>query len=150
MIKAVKAFFQDLSTESKAPLALTDSETHLVSAALMTEVMVSDGGNGADELKKIEQILRSDFGLAKEDADYLMTKATTRVEKSTSLFEFTDQVNRHFSMAQKTSLIAHLWHIAYADNHLHKFEEATIRKLAELIHIPHSVFIRTKHIARPD
>jgi uncharacterized tellurite resistance protein B-like protein len=150
MLKTVKTFFRSLSTENESSRVLTDAEIHLVSAALMTEIMVSDGGSGENELKKIETILRADFNLPKDDVDYLVAKATTRVEKSTSLFDFTDQVNRHFSMKQKISLLTHLWHIAYAYNHLHKFEEATIRKVAELIHVPHSVFIRTKHIARPD
>jgi len=38
-----------------------------------------------------------------------------------------------------------LWQIAYADACLDRYEEALVRKIAELIHVPHREFMQAKH-----
>ena len=43
-----------------------------------------------------------------------------------------------------------LWRVAYADGNLDKYEEHLVRRIADLIHVPHSVFIRMKHKAREE
>jgi len=35
--------------------------------------------------------------------------------------------------------------MAYADHELDKYEEHLLRRLAELLHVPHKDFIQTKH-----
>lgn len=37
-----------------------------------------------------------------------------------------------------------LWRIAYANESLHKYEEYLVRKIAELLYVPHSAFIAAK------
>ena len=37
-----------------------------------------------------------------------------------------------------------MWQVAYADDHLDPIEEAVIRKVAELLYVNHSEFIRAK------
>jgi len=37
-----------------------------------------------------------------------------------------------------------LWEVAYADQHLDRYEDHLVRKVADLIHVRHSDFIRTK------
>ena len=37
------------------------------------------------------------------------------------------------------------WKIAYADHELHRYEEHVIRRLSDLIHVPHHEFIAAKH-----
>ena len=39
-------------------------------------------------------------------------------------------------------LIEQLWDIAYADGVIDKYEEAAIRKVSELLYVPHSDFIK--------
>ncbi len=41
-----------------------------------------------------------------------------------------------------------LWRIAYANEALHRHEEYLVRKVADLLYVPHSAFIATKHKAR--
>ena len=38
-----------------------------------------------------------------------------------------------------------MWGIAFADGELHHYEEAVIRRLADLLYVPHRDFILTKH-----
>jgi hypothetical protein len=37
-----------------------------------------------------------------------------------------------------------MWRVAYADRRLDKYEEYQIRRLAELLHVPHQAYIRAK------
>ena len=41
-----------------------------------------------------------------------------------------------------------LWRVAYADGKLDKYEENIIRRIADLIHIRHSEYIKCKVIAK--
>jgi len=148
MIKALRTFFRNLDQGGGTGQTLDSTDMALASAALMVEVMMSDGDQGTEEKAKIHHNLRHAFGLSEAQVDALLADAKARVENSVSLFEFTDQVNRKFSLAQKAALIQQLWKVAYADTKVHKLEEATIRKIAELIHLPHSEFIRAKQTAR--
>jgi uncharacterized tellurite resistance protein B-like protein len=66
------------------------------------------------------------------------------------MYQFTQQVNEHCSVQDKFDLIAGMWRIAYADGELDKYEEYVIRKVADLIHVAHSDFIRAKHHSRPN
>lgn len=44
----------------------------------------------------------------------------------------------------RIALIKAMWEVAYADGQLNLMEEALIRKVAALIYVSHSDFIRTK------
>jgi uncharacterized tellurite resistance protein B-like protein len=41
-----------------------------------------------------------------------------------------------------------MWELAYADAELDKYEEYVIRKVADLIYVSHSEFIRAKTVAK--
>ena len=57
-------------------------------------------------------------------------------------------VNEHFSARDKYDLVYNLWRVAYADGSLDKHEEALIRHIAELIHLPHAGFVQARNQAR--
>ena len=73
-----------------------------------------------------------------------MERARRETDKATSLYPFTGLINQHFSPEQKAQVVEALWRVAYADGTLDKYEEHLVRKVAELIHVSHSTFIRTK------
>ena len=73
-----------------------------------------------------------------------MALAEKEAGAATDCYQFTSQINLAFSSAQKVKLIEHLWRVAYGDGTLHKYEEHLIRKLADLLHVPHEGFIATK------
>ena len=64
--------------------------------------------------------------------------------------EFTSLINSNYTLEQKVSLVECLWRIAYADETLHKYEEHLVRKIADLLYVPHSAFIAAKLSARGD
>ncbi len=64
-----------------------------------------------------------------------------------SLNDFTDVINEKFDADHKFVLMERLWKVACADDRLDKYEEYTIRKIADLLHVPHRKFIQAKHNA---
>lgn len=134
---------QAASTTNTAP-----GFTHkgqLAAAALMVEIMVIDQQIDDAEQRTICHQLQQQFALSTEEANELMAVATSQVDQATSLYQFTRIINDHFDATEKTTLLENLWRVAFADKVLDKHEEAMIRRVAELIHVPHSQFIAAKH-----
>lgn len=147
MLKALTELFTDL-TKSNDSHVITESDLHLVSAALMTEVILADGGTDEEEVAVLGNILTNDFNFEGADVAAFIDHARRKVGRSTSLFEFTDVVNHHFDEPEKFRLVQQLWKIARADGVIDKLEEATIRKVSDLIYLSHSSFIRAKLFSR--
>ena len=53
----------------------------------------------------------------------------------TSLFEWTDVINNECDYEQKLLIIGFMWDIAFIDSKIDKYEDFTIRKVADLIHV---------------
>ena len=74
-------------------------------------------------------------------------EAGERADAATCLYEFTRVVNDTASIEQKRELIGLMWRVAMADQTLSQYEEHVIRKVADLLYLPHSDFIRAKQAA---
>ena len=145
MIDRIKQFF---TTEISNPDGDITHQHQLAAAALMVEIMVIDRHLDGDELNVIKQLLKQQFELDDTEINQLIALAQKEVDEATSLFQFTRLVNDHFDQNSKHHLIKNLWSVAFADDQLDKHEEAMIRRIAELIHVSHSDFIRSKHEAK--
>ena len=114
----------------------------------MVEVMVIDRKISGKELSVIKKIFEHQFDLQKSEIDQLLKLAKEEVNEATSLYQFTRLINDQFDAEKKKDLIENLWQIAFADEVLDKHEEAIIRRIAELIYVPHADFIKTKQKAK--
>ena len=146
MINRIKQLFSD--NEQSKP-GHSQRSLNLACAALMVEVMVIDQQLIAAEKQQIIRNLHQRFELSIEEATELLSMAMDEVDGATSLYQFTKTINQVCSDPQKFQLIKQLWQVAYADEQLDKHEEALIRRIADLIHLPHSQFIRAKQAAKP-
>jgi len=77
-----------------------------------------------------------------------LVAAESKVDEATSLYEFTREINDHYSPDQKVQLIRAMWTVAYADGKLGKYEEHLIRQVADLTYVPHQDYIRSKLAAK--
>jgi uncharacterized tellurite resistance protein B-like protein len=145
LINNIKEFF---SSEINNPNGDEGHQQSLAAASLMVEVMVIDRDTSDKELTKIKEILKSQFELKDHEIQKLLELAKQEVKDATSLYQFTRLINDHFDYQKKKKLIGSLWHVAFADNVLDKHEEAIIRRIADLVYVSHSDFIKTKNIAR--
>jgi uncharacterized tellurite resistance protein B-like protein len=140
MLAAIKTFFS-------AQLVIVDDNEHtlqLAAAALLIELSRADFQRDPNEQRAIEQALRNSFQLSQSELDELITLAEQEAKQATSLYQFTRLINDHYSPEQKSQLIERMWQVALTDGDICKYEEHLIRKVAELIYVPHQEFIRSK------
>lgn len=121
---------------------------HLATAALLIEVMIIDGNLDDQELQSISQTLCEILDLTEAQVDELILLSREEVAEATSLYQFTREINNHFDLEGKMKLLTSMWRVAYADEHLDKYEEGIIRRVADLLHIRHNEYIRCKLEAR--
>ena len=143
LTKLQKFFDQYLSkdTESKIPL---ERRLQMATAALMVEMLHVDEQVSPEEEIKLHQILKQRFELSNDEIDILIELANAEKHEATDYYTFTSLINEHYTQQQKIKLVEDLWRLAYADNELDKYEEHLLRRLSELLHVPHKDFIRTK------
>ena len=145
MINTIKRFFntyiqqpdENLDTPSEHALQIATS-------ALLIEMMRADGTSHKDEQQKIVETIRSRFALSEEETKALVHIAEDEVWKSTGFYEFTSLINKGLSYKDKVKIIEYLWEVALVDTHLDKYEEHTVRKIADLIYVAHKDFIDAK------
>lgn len=145
MIAALKALFVQPLKESEES---RKHRLHLVAASLLIETARADFSQDAAEQATLEHLLSNSLQLDKQQVHELVVAANSKVDAATSLYEFTREINDHYSPDQKTQLIQAMWTVAYADGNLNKYEEHLIRQVAELTYISHQEYIRCKLTAQ--
>lgn len=150
MIASLVRFF-DTCLKPAAQESAADKEhrLQLASAALLMELASADHEFSEDERATLEQILRESHGLSQQELQQLWQLAEEEKANATSLYQFTALFNEHYDYPAKLQLLARLWQVAYADGRLDRYEEHTIRKIADLLYVSHKDFIQTKLAARP-
>jgi len=143
MLKAIKQFFdQNISQDVQAD---NDHRLKLATAALLVEMMNLDGQTTAEEIEALNTSLQTKFALTEQETHELIELASEEARQAVDFYQFTSLIHKHFPMEKKIKIIEYLWTIAYADNHLDPHEEHMIRRIAELLYVPHQAFIKAKH-----
>ncbi len=145
MITRIRLFFNSyLSLEEQGETRVADEIIQLAAAALLIEVSNSDFDLDETELDTITTVLRDTYQLDSIALDSLVKLANDEVDNASSLYQFTRLINDHYSYAQKIQLLDSMWQVAFADGRLDRYEEHVIRKVAELVYLSHSDYIRLK------
>ncbi|MCU7891890.1 MAG: TerB family tellurite resistance protein [Candidatus Thiodiazotropha sp. (ex Ustalcina ferruginea)] len=146
MIKAIKDYFDTyLTPDSDEKIHQLEQSIRLAVAVLLVEIAESDFEEAPEERRVILQSIQRQFNLNRASAEQLMALAKEEYTESTDYFQFTRLINEHYTEAQKIKVVEALWQVAFADQELHRYEEHVIRRLAELIYVPHNDFIAAKH-----
>lgn len=117
---------------------------NLAVAALLVEVLRADYATQPAEQRQAVEAIGRQLGLGEADCRDLLELATRTVEESSDLYQFTSLVNRGCTADEKLRLVEQLWRVAMADEVVHKYEEHMIRRIADLLHVPHRAFIAAK------
>ncbi|MCL9781210.1 TerB family tellurite resistance protein [Vibrio sp. S4M6] len=116
---------------------------NLAMASLLCEVADADHQSSSIESHTKSALLTRLLGVSSEESQTLINEAEEKVKKSASLYDFTSQL-RELSQEARFELIKAMWEVANADGNIDPLEEAVIRKVAELLYVDHSEFIRAK------
>lgn len=122
----------------------------LAAAALLLEVAWADHDISEAELALIESELQRNFELSAEEVAALVAESRQAHEQSVGLYSYTRTINENWSEERKFALVTALWRLALGCDGLHRYEEHTIRKVAELLYLSHRRFIEAKLSAKRD
>jgi len=140
---------QAITPDRPAP----DSDRHdlpRAAAVLLLELGATDAGIDPRERSVIEQAIGRVFGLDEAGLETLLEQAAQVQAEAHSLHEFTHRLRVELAPAERAEIVEWLWRVAYADRRLDRHEEHLVRRLADLLGVPHREFMRRKHIAGGD
>jgi uncharacterized tellurite resistance protein B-like protein len=121
----------------------------LATAVLLIEVMRSDAECTEQEQKAIFEILKEKFHLPDAEVARLSELGCKTASASHDFHQFTSLINRELKLSEKIRIIEYLWQVAYADSQISAHENHLMRKIADLLHIPHRDYITAKMRAHP-
>jgi uncharacterized tellurite resistance protein B-like protein len=142
MLKKILALFDE--PESTGPKD-RHGDLALASAVLLVEVARADYARDGLEDGRLRGFLQQCFDLDEDSVAELIAFAEAEVDATVSLHHHVGVMNERYSPGDKYEFVKGLWQVAFADGELHHYEEHLIRRLADLLHVPHRDFIRAKH-----
>ena len=147
MLQSLKDWFESLAPAS-APVQAPEHLLQLAAAVLLVEVMRSDSQTTDEERAAVMSALRRRFALDDAEVNEVLERAEQTARASHDFHSFTSRLNESLDHAQKVLIIEHLWEVAYADDQLSAHEHHVIRKIADLLHVPHGAYISAKMRAK--
>jgi len=148
MLNKLNNFLSTLIPTASAD-ARPEHTLQLATAVLLIEVMRSDAESTAEEETTILNILKERFHLADTEVAQLIELGHRTVKTSNDLHQFTTLINRELDVPERIRIIEYLWQVAYADRQISAHENHLMRRMADLLHIPHGDNVAAKMQARP-
>ena len=142
--KLTELFRKDFnSTEGKPPI-----DAPMAAAALMLEVTWADHETDELEIERSAALLETLFNLDRQSASQLIDDARERLQHNVGVQSYTRHLNEALEESEKFDVVIALWRIAHASDGVDRFEEHTIRRIADLLYLSHDRFIQAKLLAR--
>lgn len=141
----IRAWLENLATGSDNDKGVSDLDIDRITVHLLVEVARADYAIDEEELVAVANAASQVSTLARGEIDQIVADALQEVGDNVSYHEHVAYINKEFTLEQKRDLLEKMWQIAYADEHLDKYEEAFIRRFADLIYMKHREFIQAKH-----
>jgi uncharacterized tellurite resistance protein B-like protein len=151
MLKKLRDIFTtNLSGNDASDTEGREHALQLATATLLVEVVRADYEELASETEAVIGQLKRHFQLTEDETRLLVKEAEQNADHSVSLQDFTRLLHEQLTEAEKHSVIAMLWKIALADDHLDKHEDYVVRKVAGLLYIAHSDLMRIRNKVRSE
>ena len=149
MLNQIKLFFEQHLALS-GPEDSSEEKLQIATVVLFLEMMYMDDKVEPGEQEIILSLIHQNFSLTDEQTTSLIELAEQQRKQATDYFQFTSLINKEYSLEQKVRLIESLWKIAFIDGVLDMNEEYLVRKIADLLHVPHTAFIMAKIRVGPE
>ncbi len=147
MLSKIQNYIDKLVPESSNKAPAEPRTIEIATAVLLIEISLADSRIQDAEMQVMEKLVVELFGLDQAGAEKLISTARQEADNAVSLYEFTRLLNDHLSRDERIQIIEHLWRVAIADQVIDKYEEYYVRKIAGLLYVSHSDYIKAKHRA---
>ena len=125
--------------EDKEHINIKNSATILLLSVANAEYNIEK-----EEIKLIKEIIQDFFSIDTKETYKIVEQAIIDFKKSTSLFEYAQILNEHFTYQDKVDFIFCIFELAYVDKELHFMEQHLIKKIADILNVEHQDLIKTK------
>jgi len=139
MLNTLRNMFESVIQQQETSIA-----PELALTVLLYEVANADMAIDDAEQATINKIVKTTFDLTSLQADELISQAKTQQQDAISMQEFTAVLTKQLGREHRVDFIRAMWQVAYADGVLDGHEEYIIRKIADLIYVNHSDYIKAK------
>lgn len=141
----IKKLYKIISQREQAADAVDeDRALQLATAALLMEVASADYEISASERDTVRRLVEENYGVTADEAAEIAARAEQDSNHVTSLYPFTRMIMDECSMEDRVEIVNMLWQVTAADGIIDAHETHLVRKIAELLYVPHSEFIRTR------
>ena len=145
-MSALRKLFRRLAgSETPTDAASREDTLRLATAVLLVEMMRADFSVQDSEALAIERLLARHFAIDAASSEALAEDARDEADRAVSLHDYTRLLHAELGEAEKARVIEMLWEVALVDESLDKYEDYLVRKIAELLYVPHLELIRLKH-----
>lgn len=148
LTKLTKFFDRAFASAPDADPAAREQGLRLATALLLIEVARADYAHDPAEHAMIFTSLKQFFAIDDEVAQLLLDEARREADHAVELQQFTRRLHEQLSAAEKLRLVEMLWQVALVDRRLDKHEDYTVRKIADLLYVPHRDLIRIRNRLR--
>src|SRR5574340_80699 len=148
MLNKLSDFLSDLVAPAGAE-SRPEHTLQLATAVLLVEVMRSDTDGAEQEQATILNILKERFYLSSAEVAQLSELGHRTATAANDFHQFTSLINRELELSEKVRIIEYMWQVAYADSEISAHENHLMRKIADLLYIPHGDYVTAKMRARP-
>jgi uncharacterized tellurite resistance protein B-like protein len=147
----IRRAFRRLFDAPHAEAALPGYERRhlqLAVAVLLHEARRADYEEGCRESGAATRALMELFGVSHEEAAEVLAQGREKAEQLTSFYAPLETIKRDWSMTERVRLVEHLWRVTFADGRLDYYEDHYVRKIAHLLHVPHTENMLARNRAR--
>jgi len=144
MLGRLKSLLRNTLGDTVQVEADLEHDVRLACAVLLVDAARADHDEQGEEMRVIESLLRERFELSAEETETLVRHAGEKLDHSVALQGFTRQLTDALDEAERGQLIGMLWDVVYADGKVDSWEEHLVRRIADLLYVRHSEFIRYK------
>ena len=144
MINTIHSFFKKRALVTKDDQGDDGRALQLATAALLMEVASADYEISESEREMIRSIVTGKYSVTLEEAAAIAARAEQDTDHVTSLYPFTRLIVAECSMEDRVEIVSMLWRVTAADGSIDAHEEHLVRKIADLLYVPHNQFIRTR------
>lgn len=141
----IKRLYKIISQREQAEDSVDDGRAlQLATAALLMEVASADYEISESERETVRRIVEENYGVTANEAIEIAARAEKDSKHVTSLYPFTRMIKDGCSMDDRIEIVNMLWQVTAADGTIDAHETHLVRKIADLLYVPHSEFIRTR------
>jgi uncharacterized tellurite resistance protein B-like protein len=148
MLRKLASLFDGAFAARADDAAAREQALRVATALLLIEVAKADFAEDLAEDETVFQSLKQFFALDDEAAALLLAEARSTADHAVELQQFTRRLHEQLSVAEKLRVVEMLWQVALADRRLDKHEDHLVRRIAELLYVPHSDLIRIRNRVR--